>query len=120
MKLMIDKDCIFCKLANGEIPTEIVYENESVTCFKDANPQTETHLLLLTKNHYANALELFSQSEEDSLAIIKAIPEIASKLNLEEQGLRIINNCGEKAGQSVFHVHFHIMSDADKLRERLV
>ncbi len=115
-------DCIFCKLANGQIPTELLYEDEQVACFRDTNPQTEVHLLLLPKKHYRDIQDLAQTEEgrEDAAALLAAIPQIASRLGLSETGFRVINNCGKGAGQSVFHVHFHIMSDPAKLQDRLV
>lgn len=114
-------DCIFCKLANGEIPTQMVYQDEQVACFKDMNPQAETHVLIVPKKHFSDIEDLAASPEgaEAMTAVLRAVPKIARILGVREKGYRLINNCGEGAGQSVFHVHFHLLSDA-KLREKLV
>ncbi len=115
------EDCIFCKLAKGEIPTEMVYEDDQVACFKDANPQAETHVLIVPKKHFKDIVEL-SESEEGreaAAAVLAAVPKIAAKLGVCEKGFRLINNCGKGAGQSVFHVHFHLLSDK-RLQETLL
>lgn len=115
-------DCIFCKLANGRIPTDILYEDDSLVCIKDAYPQTDTHLLLIPKEHFATTLD-FLQSPSYSViaeSVKNAILAISEKYGLDESGFRLINNCGVQAGQSVFHLHIHILSDEKKLRERLV
>ncbi len=117
---MHEDNCIFCKLANGQIPTDMVYENEWVACFRDTNPQTQTHVLLMPKNHYADIRELASTEagRADWAHILEAVPVIADILGVED--FRVINNRGKGAGQSVFHVHFHILSDPAKLREHLI
>lgn len=114
-------DCIFCKLANGSIPTDMVYQNEDIACFRDANPQAETHVLIVPKAHFKDVLDLASSEEgkKAMTAVLEAVPEIVRILGLEPKGFRLINNCGKGAGQSVFHVHFHLLSDQG-LKERLV
>lgn len=113
-------NCIFCKISNGEIPTDMIYENEHVACFKDNNPQTERHFLLVPKNHYHDLIDLAENGAEDAAHLLAAIPEISKQEDFEESGFRVINNCGKGAGQSVFHVHFHLLTDESKLRETLV
>ena len=103
------EDCIFCKLANGDIPTELVYEDEFVAAFKDLNPQAPIHILVVPKKHYENVM-----SVEDNDGIIakiySAINKIAKKEYFDESGFRVINNCGKDAGQTVMHMHFHIIA----------
>lgn len=115
------EDCIFCKLANGEIPTEMVYEDDKLSCFKDINPQAETHVLIVPKAHFKDieALAADEAGRETMTAVLEAIPKIARKLGVAEKGYRIINNCGAGAGQSVFHVHFHLLAD-ERLKEILL
>ncbi len=115
-------DCIFCKLANGQIPTEMVYENDLVACFKDNNPQTRTHCLIVPKTHYRDILDMGAKADWATLgpALEDCIDQVTTKLGIKDQGFRLINNCGEGAGQSVFHVHFHLMSDPEKLKEKLL
>lgn len=102
-------DCIFCKIANGEIPTEMVYEDEHVAAFKDLNPQAPVHILVVPKKHYEN---VFDVGESDSIIskIYAAINKIAEKEKFAESGFRVITNCGKDAGQTVMHMHFHIIA----------
>ena len=102
-------DCIFCKIANGEIPSTIVYEDEYVTAFKDLNPQAPIHILVVPKKHYNNILDV---EENDNIIskIYEAINKIANKEGFAKDGFRVINNCGENAGQTVMHMHFHILA----------
>lgn len=114
-------DCIFCKLANGEISTAMVYENDQIACFKDASPQAQTHVLIVPKQHYHNIEDLgrTAAGRDDAAAVLAAVPEIAAILGVGDSGYRVINNCGSGAGQTVFHVHFHLLSDP-KLKDKLV
>lgn len=102
-------DCIFCKIANKELPSQLVYEDEYVVCVKDINPMAPVHLLILPKIHIGSANEF---NEENSLYAAKAFcaaAKITKELGIAEDGYRIINNCGENGGQSVRHVHFHVL-----------
>lgn len=101
-------DCIFCKIAEGTIPSNKVYEDEYCLAFHDIAPQTPVHVLVIPKAHIASADEI---SEENSVYVAKIfenIPKIAKMAGLSG-GYRIISNCGEDACQSVKHLHFHIM-----------
>ena len=102
-------DCIFCKIANGEIPSNKVYEDESVLAFYDLDPQAPTHILVIPKEHIASASDI----NETNSAVIAHIFEVISKI-AEDNGFandfRIVNNCGDRAGQTVKHIHFHVMS----------
>lgn len=111
-------DCIFCKIANGEIPSTIVYEDEYVTAFKDLNPQAPIHILVVPKKHYNNVLEV---EENDNIIskIYETINKIAEKEGFAKEGFRVINNCGENAGQTVMHMHFHILA-GKKLGEKIL
>ncbi len=100
------KDCIFCRIVEGELPSEKVLETDHCIVIKDINPQAPVHLLVITKKHYTDVMEV--DDEKVASDIIKAIQLCASKLGLED--FRIVNNKGRKAGQSVFHVHFHVLS----------
>lgn len=107
------EDCIFCRIANHEIKSEIVLENDLVTAFKDLNPVAPTHFLIIPNEHFADIYEL-SKSEkaaEIMEAIISAAAELKEKYGLP--GYNLINNCGKAAGQSVFHLHFHMLSGFD-------
>ncbi|MGI6745474.1 MAG: histidine triad nucleotide-binding protein [Acutalibacteraceae bacterium] len=101
-------DCIFCKIVNGEIPTKKVYENENMLGFYDVSPQAPVHILLIPKEHITSAADI---SKENSLVvahIFEAASKLSKELNLSD-GFRIVTNCGESAGQSVKHLHFHLM-----------
>ena len=101
-------DCIFCKIANKEVPTSLVYEDDTIAIFKDLNPMAPIHLLAVSKNHIASANEI---SPENS-GVISHIFEVIAKKHVEfglEKGYRIINNCGDFGGQTVNHIHFHIL-----------
>ncbi len=103
------EDCIFCKIANGEIPTEMVYEDEFVAAFKDLNPQAPVHILVVPKKHYDNVMQV-EENDDIISKIYNAINKIAKKENFAESGFRVINNCGKDAGQTVMHMHFHIIA----------
>ena len=101
-------DCLFCKIIAGEIPSTKVYEDETVFAFRDINPQAPTHVLVVPKVHIADCNGV---SPENS-AVVAHIFEVAAKLGKDfglENGYRIVNNCGEDGGQTVMHVHFHIL-----------
>ncbi len=103
---MSDENCIFCKIANGEIPAVSVYENENVFAFNDINPQAPVHILVVPKKHYASLNELDDVSLMGEL--LNAVKEITKKLGLTEY--RTVLNTGKQAGQEVFHIHFHILA----------
>ncbi len=103
-------DCIFCKIIKGEIPSKKVYEDEEVIAFKDINPAAPIHILVIPKKHIATLLDV---TEEDSYLISKifvAINKIAKQIGIEENGFRIIANCGKDSGQEVMHIHFHLLA----------
>ncbi|MEW6008665.1 MAG: histidine triad nucleotide-binding protein [Candidatus Omnitrophota bacterium] len=106
---MINKsDCIFCKIIDKEIPAKIVFENKDVCAFPDINPKAKVHILIVPKEHREG---LFSLSERDVELVGKlmvSVAEVAKKFNLES--FRVIINSGSGAGQSVFHLHLHLLS----------
>ena len=101
-------DCIFCKIVKGDIPSNKVYEDDTVLAFHDIAPQMPVHVIVIPKMHIASAAEV----NEDNSAVIghifEVIPKIAKDLGLDN-GFRIINNCGKDGGQTVGHIHFHIL-----------
>ncbi|NLL36855.1 MAG: histidine triad nucleotide-binding protein [Fretibacterium sp.] len=101
-------DCIFCKIAKGEIPTDFVYQDESVMVFKDINPQAPTHLLVIPKRHIVSAAEVDDLSVWANL-MGRAV-EVAKRLNLDTPGFRMVINTGEQGGQTVSHLHLHLLS----------
>lgn len=101
-------DCLFCKIAAGEINSDIVLERENVVAFRDINPAAKTHVLVIPKRHIASAAEL-ADSDGDLLAeIFGIVNEIAGGEGLES-GYRVVTNIGPDAGQSVHHLHFHLI-----------
>lgn len=103
------QDCIFCKIASKEIPASIVYEDEQVVAFKDVNPAAPVHVLLIPRKHIPT---MFDLTEEDANLvghIHLVASRIAQQLGLGEKGFRLVGNCKEDAGQTVFHLHFHLL-----------
>lgn len=100
-------DCIFCKIANKEIPSEIIYENEKVIGFKDLNPRAKIHFLIIPKKHYDTVLDI--DDSEVLKDLLKAVKDIAKEYNISERGFRLVNNCKEDGGQEVMHVHIHML-----------
>jgi histidine triad (HIT) family protein len=102
------ENCLFCKIAAGEIPSDIVYQDDDIVAFRDINPGAPQHILIIPRRHIASSTDL---TEEDGplLAHIYVIAtQLARELNLE-RGYRIVTNVGPDAGQSVFHLHFHLL-----------
>ena len=101
-------DCIFCKLANGDIPTNSLYEDDIVKVIFDAGPASDGHVLILPKNHYD---DIYSMDEDTAAHIFKVATRIAKayKQSLDYEGLNIVQNNGEAAGQTVFHFHMHLI-----------
>ncbi len=103
------QDCIFCKIIAGEIPSKKVYEDEHVYAFYDINPQAPVHVLVIPKRHISSVAAIDAENAPVVAQVFCAIANIARELGLEEQGYRVVSNCGEAAGQTVFHLHFHIL-----------
>ena len=101
-------DCLFCKIIAGDIPSTKVYEDEYVFAFKDINPQTPVHILVVPKAHIASADQVSGDNSLYVAKIFEAIPTIAREAGLVN-GYRVITNCGEDACQTVKHLHFHVM-----------
>ena len=101
-------DCIFCKIAKKEIPSTIAYEDEQIVIFKDLNPIAPIHLLAIPKNHISSANNITSENSQIVAHIFEVIAKENTKLGLDG-GYRIINNCGDFGGQTVKHIHFHIV-----------
>jgi histidine triad (HIT) family protein len=101
-------DCIFCKIVNGDIPSNKVYEDDRVLAFHDIAPQMPVHVIVIPKMHIASAAEVNEENSAVIGHIFEVIPKIAKDLGLDN-GFRIINNCGKDGGQTVGHIHFHIL-----------
>ncbi|MBP5726869.1 MAG: histidine triad nucleotide-binding protein [Clostridia bacterium] len=102
------ENCLFCKIMNGEIPSQKVYENDYVYAFRDINPQAPVHVLVIPKKHIASLDEVDNASDRELAECLRAIRLIASRENLGN-GYRVVSNCGPDACQSVHHLHFHIL-----------
>ena len=102
------KDCLFCKIIAGEIPSTKVYEDAYTYAFRDINPQAPTHILVIPKKHVASIAEIGELQDEEAAACLRAVAQIASDASLSG-GFRVISNCGPDACQSVPHLHFHIL-----------
>ena len=105
-------DCIFCKIAAGEIPSTKVYEDDLCLAFRDLNPQAPTHILVIPKDHIASVDEINESNEAVVGHIFSVIAKVAKDEGLD-QGYRVVSNIGEQAGQSVHHLHFHVLSGRD-------
>ncbi len=101
-------DCLFCKIAVGEIPSKIVYEDAEILAFYDIEPQAPVHVLVIPKEHIPSVDGINDENSAVVAHIFETIPKIAAKLGLSG-GYRVISNCGKDAGQTVPHLHFHIL-----------
>lgn len=102
-------DCIFCKIINGEIPCSKVYEDEKVFAFRDINPEAPVHVLLVPKQHIESVLELNSSNISIANDIFNAVNIIAKQLEIDKDGFRVVTNVGVNGGQTVSHLHYHIL-----------
>lgn len=102
-------DCLFCKMINRDIPADVVYEDEAVFAFRDINPQAPTHVLIIPKKHIATLND--AQPEDEALVghIMRVAAKIAADEGFAEQGYRVAMNCNAAAGQTVFHIHLHLL-----------
>ena len=101
-------DCIFCKIADGSIPSKKVYEDDKMLAFYDIEPAAPVHVVMIPKTHIASANALNEENSAIIAHIYSKVPEIAEKLGLKG-GYRVVNNCGADGGQTVFHIHFHLL-----------
>ncbi|MFA5880245.1 MAG: histidine triad nucleotide-binding protein [Candidatus Margulisiibacteriota bacterium] len=104
-------NCIFCDIINNKIPSSKIYEDDFLIAFEDTNPQAPVHILLVPKKHIDNILKFDAEDDKLVTQIFSAIKKIAEKFNLQENGLRIIVNTGVAAGQTVDHVHLHLLGE---------
>ncbi len=104
----MSEDCLFCKIAKGEIPSTIVYEDDDVIAFNDIDPQAPVHVLIIPKEHYDSILSVPAGSDLISHIHTVAI-RIALKLGIADSGFRLVNNTGVDGGQTVHHLHYHLL-----------
>lgn len=102
-------DCLFCKIVMGDIPSTKIYEDEWVYAFADIDPQAPFHAIIIPKEHIASAAEITQENSGLIAKVFEAVAKIAKQENLEK-GFRVVNNCGEDGGQTVGHIHFHLLA----------
>lgn len=102
-------DCLFCKIIAGDIPSTKVYEDDYVYAFRDIDPQAPEHIIIVPKEHIASANDITSANSVYIARIFEVIPQITKNLGVADDGYRVVNNCGENGGQTVGHIHFHLM-----------
>ena len=106
---MSSSDCLFCKILRGEIPADYVFESEHVVAFRDINPQASTHVLIIPRQHIATINDISEQDVEVVGNLFLAAKQIAAQEGLADAGYRVVMNCNEAAGQTVFHLHLHLL-----------
>jgi histidine triad (HIT) family protein len=109
----MSSDCLFCKIIAGDIPSDKVYEDEHVFAFRDINPVAPLHVLIIPKNHIAMISDLQPTDAETIGKLFVTAKSIAKNEGYVEEGYRTVMNCGEAAGQTVFHVHLHLLAGRD-------
>jgi histidine triad (HIT) family protein len=117
-RLIMD-DCLFCKIVEGEIPSQKVYEDADVLAFKDINPLAPIHILVIPKKHIKSLAHMESNDENLIAKIFVTIDKISEEQGFKEDGYRVISNCGKNGGQEVQHLHFHILG-GKKLGTKMV
>jgi len=103
-------DCIFCKIIEKKIPSKIAYEDDKVIAFHDINPQAPVHILIVTKKHFDSIMDITGDDAIEIAHVFSVIQKLAVELGITEKGFRIVNNCGAEGGQTVPHVHFHLLA----------
>jgi len=102
-------DCLFCKILDGEIPADIVYESDTAIAFRDINPQAPTHVLIIPRKHISTINDITEDDHQMIGTLFSAAQDIAAAEGLTDAGYRVVMNCNEGAGQSVFHIHMHLL-----------
>ena len=102
-------DCLFCKIISGDIPAKLIYRDDLVVAFDDINPQAPEHKLIVPLKHIHSLNELHSEDNELIGHMVQTAKMLAKKLNIAEEGYRVVMNCNAGAGQTVFHIHLHLL-----------
>ena len=105
-------NCLFCKIINGDIPSSKVYEDDTVYAFNDIAPAAPVHILIIPKEHIASAAEITAENSSVVAHIFEVAAKIAKEKGLSD-GFRVVTNCGDSAGQTVKHLHYHLLSGRD-------
>ena len=103
-------DCLFCRIVAGEIPSTKVYEDNEILAFRDIAPQAPQHIVIIPKTHIASANEITSENSHLVAKVFEIAAKIAESEGFRDKGYRIVNNCGEDGGQTVGHIHFHLLA----------
>ena len=103
-------DCLFCKIRDGEIPADIVFENDDVLAFNDVNPQAPIHIIIIPRKHISTINDVEESDELIMGKLFSAAKTIADQKGVSDDGYRLVVNCNEKAGQTVFHIHMHLLA----------
>ena len=103
-------DCLFCKILNGDIPAELIYEDDHVAAFNDINPQAPHHFLCIPKKHISTTNDLQEADAETMGKLVLAAAKIAKDRGIAEDGYRLVVNCNNHGGQTVFHIHMHVLA----------
>ncbi|MFO7773912.1 MAG: histidine triad nucleotide-binding protein [Dehalococcoidia bacterium] len=103
------EECIFCRIVAGEVPSDVVYQDEDFLAFRDISPQAPTHILIIPKTHIASSAELTDGQQELAGRLIMIAKNLAGKEGLAERGYRLVINCGPEGGQLVPHLHLHLL-----------
>jgi len=102
-------DCLFCRVANGELPTEIIYKNDDILAFRDINPQAPTHVLVIPKRHIDSINHATPGDAELLGRMVLAAKEVAAQEGLHDAGYRLVFNINNHGGQTVYHIHLHVL-----------
>ena len=106
---IMNESCIFCKIANKAIPSEFLFENDDVCAFRDVNPQAPTHILIIPKKHIPTIMDIPTSHIEIVSKMFEAVQTLAKQFEIDQSGFRLVMNCNEDGGQSVYHIHFHLL-----------
>jgi len=112
------EDCIFCKIARGEIPCNKVYEDDKVLAFDDINPMAPVHVIVIPKQHIPTLMDVARENMNIMSDIFTAVKEVAKIKKIEEKGFRTVINCNEEGGQLIFHLHMHVLG-GERLKDDL-
>ncbi len=102
-------DCLFCKIVQGKLNTELLYEDDQVIAFKDIEPQAPIHILIIPRKHIPTLLDMKKEDQELIGHIYHVASQLAKEFKIGEDGFRVVSNCNELGGQSVYHIHFHLL-----------
>ena len=106
---MTSQDCLFCKILAGEIPADIIYESETAVAFRDISPRAPTHAVIIPRQHIATINDIETSDQTIIGSLFTAAREIATQEGLADRGYRVVMNCNREAGQTVFHLHLHLL-----------